>query len=416
MERAVTNLVWLIVPGAMLLVLAAELTARKWIHHRSRCYVHLPGLRLRLRPDPEGFPELETNVRFEVNADGERGDEPPRSTDGLCRMLVAGGSQPEGYLLGQDTTWPGALQRLLERPEHLERLGAGRVHVGNIARSGLGSEGLDLMLDRVLPYYPRLNTIIVLVGASDVLHWLERGAPSLPPPPVRLGDVFTCHPDLTFGWRVKRLALVELLVRLRQRWLRPVQVHDRTCRWIVRARAMRARATEIRTDMPDPTTMLVHFDRHFRKALETAKAHADRVLVVRQPWFDKVCSPEENAQMWHGGIGQAWRENVTTYFSLSVLSRLMALLDAKAARVAHELGVEQLDLMPILEPSRATYYDFFHATPTGARTIAAAVAARLLGQPVAAMSEGRRALLDQEVDAALALAAAEARELEQKVS
>jgi hypothetical protein len=179
---------------------------------------------------------------------------------------------------------------------------------------------------------------------------------------------------------------------------------------------MRARAQEIRTDMPDPTAMLAHFDRHLRRALETAKAHADRVLVVRQPWFDKVCSPEETAQMWHGGIGQSWRENVTTFYSLNVLSRLMALLDTKAARVAQELGVEQLDLMPILEPSVANYYDFFHATPTGARTIAAAVAARLLQQPVAATPEGRRALLDREVDAALAIAREDAFALEQKVS
>jgi hypothetical protein len=39
---------------------------------------------------------------------------------------------------------------------------------------------------------------------------------------------------------------------------------------------------------------------------------------------------EEEAMMWHGGVGQAWREEVTTYYSTQVLSRLMALLDARA--------------------------------------------------------------------------------------
>jgi hypothetical protein len=172
-----------------------------------------------------------------------------------------------------------------------------------------------------------------------------------------------------------------MLRRIRQRWLRPVQVHRQACRWIGKARQMRAHPTEIRTEMPDPTPMLSHFDRYLRRAIRKAKAHADRVIVVRQPWFDKRCSEEEEAMMWHGGIGQAWREQVTIYYSSEVLSRLMALLDARAARAAHELGVDQVDLMPLLDPSARTYYDFFHATPAGARIITSAIAAAVLRQP-----------------------------------
>ena len=85
--------------------------------------------------------------------------------------------------------------------------------------------------------------------------------------------------------------------------------------------------------------------------------------------------------MWHGGVGRAWSEPVTTYYSTEVLSRAMALLDARAARAAHELGVEQVDLMPVLEPSARTYYDFFHATPEGARVIASEIAAAVLRRP-----------------------------------
>jgi hypothetical protein len=359
----------------------AEMGARWWIRHRGRYYVLPPGLRLRLEPDPEVLPQLERQIRFDVNSEGERGDEVPRSREPLFRVLVAGGSQPEGYLLDQETAWPGALQHRLQTSASLERLGVARVHVGNIARSGVGSQALDLILDRVLPRYPRLDAIIILVGASDVLHWLERGAPPEAPPPPRASDIFRCHPELTFGWRIGQLALVELLLRSRQRLLRPVQVHARACRWIGKAREMRARAHEVRAEMPNPTPMLAHFDSCFRSALEKAKAHADRVIVIRQPWFDKQCTAEEAALMWHGGVGQAWRENVTTFYSCEVLSRLMALLDARAARAAHELGIEQLDLMPIVEPSARTYYDFFHATPAGSGAIAAAVAAAVLRQP-----------------------------------
>ena len=103
--------------------------------------------------------------------------------------------------------------------------------------------------------------------------------------------------------------------------------------------------------------------------------------------------------MWHGGVGQAWREQVTTYYSSEVLSRLMALLDARAARTAHELGIEQVDLMPVLDPSARTYYDFFHATPAGARIITSAIGAAVLRQPhYPAATVAAGAALDSNVD------------------
>jgi lysophospholipase L1-like esterase len=250
--------------------------------------------------------------------------------------------------------------------------------VGSIARSGVGSEALGLILERVLSRYDRLQAIIILVGASDVLRWLEQGAPPAPPSPPSTSDLFACHPEMEFSWKRGKLALVELIGRTRHRWLRPVKVHEGAGSWVSKARAMRAQAKVIRTIIPPPEPMLTHFERHFRQVLRKAKAHADRVLVVQQPWFDRPRSPEEAAQMWHGGVGQVWREDVATYYSFEVVSRLMALVNERAARVANELDVEQLDLMPLLERSPVTYYDGFHATPAGARTVAAAVAAAVL--------------------------------------
>lgn len=363
-----------------LLYVATELVARWWIRRRDHYSVFPPGLRYRLEIDRDVLPQLEQKTRFDVNSEGERGGEVPRSIDGLYRVLVTGGSQPEGFFLDQDTAWPGALQRWLDTPEQLRQLGTSKVHVGSIARSGVGSEGLDLIFDRLLPRYSRLQLIIIMVGATDVLRWLEYGAPRLLPP-VRTTDVFRYQPEGPFGWKPKDLAAMELLLRARRRWLRPIQVHERAGQWYREARAMRARASTILTSVPDPAPMLHHFDLHFRRLVRKAKAHADRVLVVRQPWFEKDYSDEEAAHMWHGGAGQVWREEVTTYYSFEAVSRLMALLDALAARAAEALDVEQLDLMPILERSLNTYYDWCHATPAGARAIATAIAAAILRQP-----------------------------------
>ena len=386
-----SDLRWIVVVPVVLLAVAAsaEALARWWIRRRKLYYVHTPGLRLLLHPHRDVFPQLEPSIRFEINGEGERGDEVPRVRPGetLYRVLVAGGSQPEGYLLDQDTTWPGALQRLLERPEHLRRLGASTVHVGSIARSGIGSEALELILDRVLVRYPRLQAIIILVGASDVLRWLEHGAPPSPPSPSETSDVFRCHPELAFGWRPSRLALVEQLLRWRRSRLRPVDVNMGAGGWIGKARAMRARAKVIRTTMPDAEAMLSHFERHFRQVLRKAKAHADRVIVARQPWFDRDCTQDEAAHMWHGGVGQAWKEEVSAFYSHDVLRRLMALLDSRAARVAQELEVEQLDIRDVVEPSLENYYDFFHATPSGARAVASAVAMTVVRLPLPSVED-----------------------------
>jgi hypothetical protein len=369
----------------LLLAPAVEVCARWWIRRQAAYHVFPPGLRLRLHPDRDTFPELEPIVRFEINREGERGREVPRlkRSERLYRILVAGGSQPEGYLLDQDTTWPGALQCLLAQPHARHRLGASAVHVGCIGRSGIGAQGLDLVFARTLPRYRRLDAIMILVGASDVFRWLEVGAPPAPPPPVRASEVFRCHPEGAFGWTPSQLAAGELVRRASRRWFRPVQIHSRAGRWIGRARAMRARAQMTHTDMPDPAPMLSHFETYLRSAIERASTCADRVIVMRQPWFGKSAyTAEEISHMWHGGVGRAWHEQVTAYYSLEVMSMLMTRLDRVAARVARELAVEQIDLMPILDCSLDTYYDLVHLTPTGAQIVAAAAAAAILGDPI----------------------------------
>ena len=371
-------ILWAVAGLAVLLAafVTIELVTRWSIRRRARYYVFPPGLRLRLSPDADVFPHLERATRFDVNADGERGDEVPR-IEGVFRVLVAGGSQPEGYLLDQETAWPGALQRLLQAPSCRQRLDATRVHVGSIARSGVGSEGLDLIFERVLPRYPRLQLIVILIGATDVLRWLECGVPQIIPP-VRVPDVFRCHPEGPFGWRPAQLAIVEAVRRVRRGWLRPLEVHHRAGKWVGAARAMRGRAKLVKTMLPDATPMLQRFDLHFRRALRRAQAHADRVIVVHQPWLCKNYSPEEAASMWHGGVGQAWRSEITTYYSFDVFSTLMRLVNDRAAATADAMGIEHIDVMPVLEPGLATYYDGLHVTPYGARAVAPAVATAIV--------------------------------------
>ena len=362
-----------------------ELGSRWWIRRRARYYVWQPGLRLELRQDPRLFAGVEPQARFDINADGERGSDVRGDEAGLFRVLVAGGSAAECLALDQSTSWPGALERLLNSDASLRALGARRAHVGNIGRSGVGSERLDLIFEHVLPQYRRLSVIVILVGASDVLHWLESGAPPTPEASsVSVAESFAAHPEQRFGWKPTRWATIVLGRRLLRLWLRPVEVRAEAGSWVPVARQMRAQAKELRTRMPDPASMLDRFEHHFRRLLGRAQAHADRVLVVRQPWFEKVYTAEETAHFWHGGVGKPWKETVSVHYAQGVLNQLMGLLDARAAMVSDALGVEHLDVRPVLTPSLEHYFDMFHYTPTGATVVAQAVCAALLPRSASA--------------------------------
>ena len=354
----------------------AELAARWWIRHRTRHHVWAPGLRLELHQDGALFPAVESVTRFDVNGDGERGSPVRSGEPGLFRVLVAGGSAAECLALDQPTSWPGALERLLNSADRLRALRARRVHVGNIARSGIASSELDLIFEHVLPEYRSpLAVIVIMVGASDVLKWLEEGAPaSRAARAVGASEVFACRPEQPFGWTPRRWAVTDVARRLRRAWVRPVDVREGAGGWVPAARQMRAAAADVRSSVPDPGVVLDNFDVHFRRLVSRAAAHADRVLIARQPWFDKDASAEEAAFFWHGGVGKAWKQTISTFYTSKVLGYLMGQLDARAAAIATEAGAEQLDLRPVLKPSLENYYDFFHSTPAGAAIVARAVA------------------------------------------
>jgi lysophospholipase L1-like esterase len=243
---------------------------------------------------------------------------------------------------------------------------------------------LDLIFERVLPQYRRLQAIVIMVGGNDVFHWLEDGAPQAVESVVSAAQVFASHPEQQFGWRPARWATLELARRLRRAWFRPVDVREGAGSWVPAARRMRAEAKEVRTRAPDPGPMLDPFEHHFRRLLQRAQAHADRVLVVRQPWFEKEYSAAEASCCWHGGLGKPWRQAVSVYYTLEVVNHLMGLMDARAAAVADNLGIEHVDLRRTLTPSLENYYDYVHYTPAGAAVVAGAVAAALVRLPVPA--------------------------------
>lgn len=358
-----------------------ELAARAWWRSRKDYYVWRPFERTHMQLDRKALPTLEPLVRFEINAAGERGPELPADRTGLYRVLVAGGSAAEGYMLDQPSSWPGVLEAHLREKTALERLGAQRVHVGNIARSLVPCETIVTMLERSLPRYEKLDLVLLMVGASDAVTWLEQRCP-VPLPPARFGldYMFDEHCERRFGWTPGTLALRTLASRLTRRSRAP-RIRERTGAKLVELRERRRNAVRWIETTPDPAPMLERFEENLARMVELARARGARVVIVRQPWFDKELSDAEEAVMWNFCVGRPYVEKTTDYYTHPLVRRLLTLLDERAARTAQRLGVEQLDLRGLIEPNLENYYDYLHFTPTGARKVADAVASVVLGRP-----------------------------------
>ncbi len=357
-----------VLTGAALFV-AAEFIARASIRKRGRYFVWEPDSKLHQHLEPGVIPSQGERVRFDVNANGERGDAFPSDGDGVYRVLVAGGSAAECYVLDQPQSWPEVLKRELSTPERLLRLGARAVHVGNIGKSLVATEYIDAMLVRLLPRYRKLDCIVFMVGASNVVGWLMKKTPATMSDSAALpGDLFAVRADKRYGFTPSRLALRELLARRLRRG--KTIVRRGAGKKIVDIRAMRHRAPTVLSEIPDPTPMLAHFERAYRSLLRRAKASGARVVVAPQPWMDKpVYSAEEKAVFWHGSQGQPYTEDVKVYYSDEVVGRLMHEVESRMVRIAAEEGCDCAPVRPMVEPSLASFYDYFHLTPAGAEKV-----------------------------------------------
>jgi hypothetical protein len=349
--------------AAVLLALAIEAFARLWIR-RQDYFVHRRWDRAKMCLDRNALPSMERVVTWETNSDGERGDPLPRDREGLYRVLVAGGSATECGLLDQGTAWPAVVQSILNRRESLHVLGARRVHVGNIGRSMTPVSVIVRFLERTLHRYDKLDLFVLMPGASDAIRWMEET--QLDP-----AEDFAEDPHHRFRLRSGKAAIRKMTGTLWRRFARPFRQREDFGLRLRELRRLRQEATRWLDTLADPAPMLDRLEKDIRRCVALAQARKARVIVIRQAWFDKIFTPEEEAAMW--GFH---RED--TYFTHAAVRGLMWKVDRRVERVARELGVEQVDLMPVLEASLSNFYDFLHFTPDGARQVAGHVAAAVL--------------------------------------
>lgn len=352
-------------------ILVVEIALRIAIR-RGPYYVFAPNKKEQLVLDQETHPQLPSTVRILANEKGERGSAIP-SSKRLYSGLVVGGSAVENFLLDQEVAWPQRLQSLLREEKRRTALGREAVHIGNIGRSGVDTSTLDEILKKVLVNYRSLDLIVIMVGASDVLRWLEIGAPVERGAKVMpVEECYGRHPEVRLGFKPKELALAEVF---RRQLIKKLKCRENAARWFGRARKMRANAKVTIHDIPDYSPVVASVNRHFPSLLKRSIAKASNVIVVRQPWFDKdTYLPEEEALFWNGGVGRAFKEELTTYYSTKVIAGLMNIVDSEISRICDGYKVTQVDLRSVISSDTSSYVDQFHFTPKASETVASLLA------------------------------------------
>lgn len=362
-------------------MVAVELGLRAIVSRRGGYYRYTPHWRERLdhsRIDIPGFPATSL---VEINSEGERGGPAPAESENCYRVLVVGGSAAECYHLDQRATWSAVVERILGEPENRARLRTPRVHVGNVARAIVPVGPMRFMLEKLLRRYRKLDAIVLMTGASDIVSWMERGAPAnISEDAHRFGldRLFEHHPEKQWGTRPSETAMWRTLSQWNRRLRKPIVEEPGLSAWLPRVRKMRAEAPTRIDEVPDATELFDNFERDLRGLLRLLQKSATRVVLARQPWFGPNPTAEEEAMFWNFGLGRPYKEQVSSYFTPRVVDALMTEMDRRASKIALEVGVEQIDVASRMERSARTFYDELHFTPAGAEQVGRIVAEQLL--------------------------------------
>ena len=174
------------------------------------------------------------------------------------------------------------------------------------------------------------------------------------------------------------MAAKRIVAIWRRRLVHPIVRQRNAGRRIARARQARARAKRILSEAPDPSSLLDGFEESLRALLARARKKCSRVLLVRQPWLEKTFTREEGKRLWMFGAGRARTETTTTYYAHEVVWKLLRRIDERLLRVAEDLGVDTLDLGPVVPPTFDLWYDEMHHNARGCERIGLAVAEELL--------------------------------------
>jgi lysophospholipase L1-like esterase len=287
--------------------------------------------------------------------------------------------------LDQNETWPHLVQEKLN-----ERRPNSQVWVGNIGKSARKTPDHVLQLKYLLPQYPRLDAVILLLGASDLFLTLRWGdGENNPYYSTGIGtrqaalkrafdvvveqDPFAPYYEQTAMWRIiNRIRQAQTQVAT----LDETEVEDEAGRVYIERRQKR-QESQILDELPDLSVGLAEYARNVNNIINVAQAHGVRVILMTQPtlWRPDL-SQQEEALLWLGqGPGRKY------FYSPAALEKAITLYNQQLLDICQQRQVECIDLAPAIPKTGAMYYDDAHFTEAGAREVADFVADYLTSHP-----------------------------------
>jgi hypothetical protein len=373
------ELLGLLAVCAIALLAALKMSVRAWLSRPSESFVWSPYRRTRFLHDLSVLPSADPAASISINSEGERGGPPPRSWRGVYRILVTGGSTAECIALDQHHSWPEVIRAELSTPEHLKRIGATKVHVGNIGKSLLPIAAQIRILETIQKRYAGLDLLVCMVGFSDLIAWLEDGAPTgMGPKEIPARRIFDRSPA-NLGWTWRSLALTRALGILYQWIFRPERVLDTYTKRVVVRRARRAAAVLVGKETVDCGGMMARFEVDLTRYLQLAQSVAKRVIVVRQPWLDPELSALADRSRWLGSFGGS-PDSPTQgrYLTSQAMSDFLEQIDQITKAASDRQGIESVEVKSTIPPDLEHYLDDVHLGIKGAEIVGRTVAARIL--------------------------------------
>jgi hypothetical protein len=332
---------------------------------------------------------------YQINSMGARAREWGRDRRAEYRVLCMGGSATESLANDQSRTWTSLLEQALGNwPD------GRRTWVGNIGGSGWSTRHHRTQARHLFEVYDP-DAVVLLTGVNDLSSRLKQGDaydPGYPDTargaealrrqsfaisPGRFADEWSYDP-----W-VKRTRLWLLLRKARHRvWARPEAEQDARGVHLSRWRAARASGTRL-SELPSLEAALDEYGRALREIVERARARGARILLASQPVLWKAgMSPEEEALLWMGGVGEFRTVPGSAYYEPAALARGMDAYNQRLLQVCAESGAECLDLAAQVPPNLENFYDDCHLTDAG-QVLVAGLVAEALGRGPASGGSAR---------------------------
>lgn len=382
--------------GTLIFLTGSEIVLRTLSDTDANYYIHPPNTRRIFRPIPEIMPGVSGESEFKINAFGIRGDAFSRDQD--YRILTIGGSTTICFFLDESEAWPYRLQRMLNT-----RLGTSGIWVGNAGKRGLNTREHIVQVQKLLPQYPKIDAIILLIGINDLLLRLGQDvnyrpfffehleSPRYDTEALHEDDKVwnrAFHNGKVPGWDLrypfyKRTEIWRNLRKAKQRFLRPPAVRNLmqylAGKQIISLRQNRKNASAIRNILPDLSTALEEYARNVNRIIDLAENRGTRVIFVTQPVMWKSgLSKELNSLLWLGGIGHLMAIGDFEYYSIEVLAQAMGMYNEALLTICRKRKVECVDLASLLPKDTTVFYDDAHFNESGSRKVAAVLSNYLL--------------------------------------